>query len=94
MKVVDALDKEIEGFEEKVANWSALRPDLVVCLNPRENYILLHECGLHGIPTVGVVDTDADPTWVTYPIPANDDRFVVPLLCFVLEKESLLTFLV
>jgi small subunit ribosomal protein S2 len=52
-----------------------LRPDLVVCLNPLENYIMLHECGLYGIPTIGVIDTDANPTWVTYPIPANDDRF-------------------
>jgi ribosomal protein S2 len=24
------------------------------------------------------VDTNADPTWVTYPIPANNDRFVFP----------------
>ena len=52
----------------------ALKPDLVVCLNPLENYVLLHECGLYGIPTIGIIDTDADPTWVTYPIPANDDR--------------------
>jgi len=52
-----------------------LRPDLVVCLNPLENYTMLHECGLYGIPTIGVIDTDANPTWVTYPIPANDDRF-------------------
>jgi small subunit ribosomal protein S2 len=47
-----------------------------VCLNPLESYTMLHECGLNDIPTVGVIDTDADPTWVTYPIPANDDRFV------------------
>jgi small subunit ribosomal protein S2 len=76
VKVVDGLDKKVEGFEEKAAEWKALRPDLVVVLNPRENYILLHECGLNNIPTVGVIDTDADPTWVTYPVPANDDRFV------------------
>ena len=25
------------------------------------------------MPTIGVIDTDANPTWVTYPIPANDD---------------------
>ena len=76
VKAVDAGDKEVEGFEEKISDWKALRPDLVVCLNVRENYILLQECGLNGIPTIGVVDTDVDPTWVTYPVPANDDRFV------------------
>ncbi|TVY84929.1 Mitochondrial 37S ribosomal protein MRP4 [Lachnellula suecica] len=74
IKVVDKDDVDITyGFEEKVAEWKALKPDLVVCLNPLENYVLLHECGLNNIPTVGIVDTDADPTWVTYPIPANDD---------------------
>ncbi|KAH0283792.1 ribosomal protein S2, partial [Aureobasidium sp. EXF-3399] len=72
-KVVDENDKEIKGFEEQLEAKGALKPDLVVCLNPRENYVLLHECGLNNIPTIGVIDTDANPTWVTYPIPANDD---------------------
>jgi len=58
---------------EAPENPAPVRPDLVVCLNPLENYIVLHECGQYGIPTIGIIDTDADPTWVTYPIPANDD---------------------
>ena len=76
IRAVDVLDEPLEGFDDRIAEWKALKPDLVVCLNPLENYILLHECGLNNIPTIGVIDTDADPTWVTYPIPANDDRFV------------------
>ena len=75
VKVVDETDKEIHGFEEQLEAHGALKPDLVVCLNPTENYVLLHECGLNNIPTIGVIDTDANPTWVTYPIPANDDRY-------------------
>jgi small subunit ribosomal protein S2 len=74
MKVVNELDEEVPGFEEQLYNRPVLRPDLVVCLNPLENYVLLHECALNNIPTIGVIDTNADPTWVTYPIPANDDR--------------------
>ncbi|TVY45327.1 37S ribosomal protein MRP4, mitochondrial [Lachnellula subtilissima] len=74
IKVVDKDDVDItSGFEDKIGDWKALKPDLVVCMNPLENYIMLHECGLNNIPTIGVIDTDADPTWVTYPIPANDD---------------------
>jgi small subunit ribosomal protein S2 len=72
VKALDPLDQVIEqvqGAEERI-----LKPDLVVCLNPMENYVLLKECGQHGVPTIGIIDTDADPTWVTYPIPANDDR--------------------
>lgn len=79
-KVVDENDKEIKGFEEQLEAKGALKPDLVVCLNPLENYVLLHECGLNNIPTIGVIDTDANPTWVTYPIPANDDRYVFSVL--------------
>lgn len=60
--------------EEADVAGKTVKPDLVVCLNPLENYILLHECGLYAIPTIGIIDTDADPTWVSYPIPANDDR--------------------
>ena len=73
MKVVDELDREIKGYEEELRERQVLKPDLVVCLNPLENWVMLHECGLNTIPTIGIIDTDANPTWVTYPIPANDD---------------------
>ncbi len=77
LKVVDELDVEVtkQGgeLERKIAEAAAIKPDLVVVLNPLENWVCLHECGLVGVPTIGIVDTDADPTWVTYPIPANDD---------------------
>lgn len=72
-KVVNEKDEEIVGFQDQLEYKAAIKPDLVVCLNPLENYILLHECGLHNVPTIGIIDTDANPTWVTYPIPANDD---------------------
>ncbi|KAA6408855.1 MAG: ribosomal S2 [Lasallia pustulata] len=72
-KVVDEFDREIPGYTEQLLDRPALKPDLVVCLNPLENWVLLHECGLNHIPTIGIIDTDANPTWVTYPVPANDD---------------------
>ncbi|KAL9131020.1 MAG: hypothetical protein Q9175_006877 [Cornicularia normoerica] len=72
-KAVDELDREIKGFDEELRERQVLKPDLVICLNPLENWIMLHECGLSTIPTIGVIDTNANPTWVTYPIPANDD---------------------
>ncbi|KAH7325034.1 ribosomal protein S2, flavodoxin-like domain-containing protein [Stachybotrys elegans] len=73
VKVVDQKDKDLDGFETYKNAMRPLMPDLVVCLNPMENYTLLYECGLKDIPTIGVIDTNADPTWVTYTIPANDD---------------------
>ncbi|KAL9001088.1 MAG: hypothetical protein Q9188_005522 [Gyalolechia gomerana] len=73
MQVVDEFDRPIPGYEDQLLDRPSIKPDLVVCLNPLENWVMLHECGLHGIPTIGIIDTDANPTWVTYPIPANDD---------------------
>lgn len=79
-KVLDQFDNEVYGYEQALSERPVLKPDLVVCLNPLENYVLLQECGLNGIPTIGIIDTDADPSWVTYPIPANDDRCDASLL--------------
>ncbi|EED23878.1 40S ribosomal protein S2, putative [Talaromyces stipitatus ATCC 10500] len=73
IKVVNALDEELPDYKQYLTERPVLKPDLVICLNPIENEVLLHECGLNNIPTIGIIDTDADPTRVTYPIPANDD---------------------
>ena len=74
INVVNEHDEMLPGFDQHINGSRPLLPDLVVCLNPLENYTMLYECGLAGIPTIGVIDTDADPSWVTYTIPANDDR--------------------
>lgn len=88
-KVVNERDEEVPGFDEQLEKRASLRPDLVVCLNPMENYVLLHECALNNIPTIGVVDTNANPTWVTYPIPANDDSLrCVQLIAGVLGRAG------
>ena len=75
VKIVNAKDQELTQYAEALrqSSHATLRPDLVVCLNPLENEVCLHECGLYNVPTIGIVDTDVNPSWVTYPIPANDD---------------------
>jgi small subunit ribosomal protein S2 len=89
MQIVDGQDNAVSGMEEYLPDRAALKPDLVVCLNPQENYILLKECGQANIPTIGIVDTDTDPSWVTYSIPANDDSLrSVQLIAGVLGKAG------
>ncbi|KAK4652870.1 hypothetical protein QC762_503230 [Podospora pseudocomata] len=89
LKIVDERDRELEGFEEHLRDCRPVTPDLVVCLNPLENYALLRECALATVPTVGVIDTDADPSWVTYQIPANDDSLrSVALIAGVLGRAG------
>lgn len=74
IKIVDQNDDTLEGFDQHIMERRPLVPDLVVCFNPLENFVMLHECGLANVPTIGVIDTNTEPTWVTYAIPANDDR--------------------
>ncbi|KAF2214460.1 hypothetical protein CERZMDRAFT_14784, partial [Cercospora zeae-maydis SCOH1-5] len=91
-RVKNELDEDVTeryGFQDQLFAKAVIKPDLVVCLNPLENYVLLHECGLNNIPTMGIIDTDANPTWVTYPIPANDDSLrAVQFICGVLGRAG------
>ncbi|KAJ5947170.1 37S ribosomal protein mrp4 [Penicillium verhagenii] len=88
-QVVNAVDEPLLEFKQDLADRPSVKPDLVVCLNPLENVVLLHECGLNNVPTVGIVDTDADPTRLTYPIPANDDSLqAVGLIAGVLGRAG------
>ncbi|PHH69298.1 hypothetical protein CDD80_6841 [Ophiocordyceps camponoti-rufipedis] len=89
MKVVDHLDKKIPGFDNYLNVARPVLPALVVCLNPLENAVLLHECSLKHVPTIGIIDTDADPSWVTYPIPCNDDSLrAMSVICGALGRAG------
>lgn len=75
LHVVDEKDRPLPGFDGHLTERRPLMPELVVVLNPLENYTMLQECAQENIPTIGLIDTDADPTQVTYVIPGNDDRY-------------------
>jgi small subunit ribosomal protein S2 len=49
------------------------KPDLVIFLNPLQNLHAIRECAIMQIPTIGIIDSNADPRIVMYPIPANDE---------------------
>ncbi|KAK4215550.1 hypothetical protein QBC37DRAFT_312064 [Rhypophila decipiens] len=89
LQIVDEKDRPLDGFEKHLMDRRPVMPDLVVCLNPLENYTILKECGMANIPTIGIIDTDADPTWVTYQIPANDDSLrSVELIATILARAG------
>ncbi len=62
------LDKTFSGIKEMHR-----LPGLVFILDTKREHIAVRECQRLGIPSVGVVDTNADPDEVTYPVPGNDD---------------------
>ena len=91
VRAVNVLDQELEQYRDVLSErmHQVIRPDLVVCLNPLENEVCLHECGLFNVPTIGIIDTDANPAWVTYPVPANDDSLrSVGLVAGVLSQAA------
>ena len=49
------------------------RPDLVIVFNTTVDYLAVKEALAIGIPTIALLDTNADITDVNYPIVSNDD---------------------
>lgn len=69
-------------------------PDLVIFLNTLDNVFEQHraitECSRVLIPTVGIVDTNCFPNFITYPVPGNDDTpSSVELFCKLFKTAVL-----
>ncbi|KAL5269112.1 hypothetical protein ACHWQZ_G002817 [Mnemiopsis leidyi] len=67
---------ELGTFEQPDFSWfDKNKPDLVICSsvnNPLSQKLLLH-ANKHLVPSIGILDSDVDPTNLTYVIPGNDD---------------------
>ena len=50
-------------------------PQALLIIDPRREESALNECFKMGIPSVCIIDTDADPDRVDIAIPANDDAY-------------------
>nr|YP_009548741.1 ribosomal protein S2 [Cryptogramma acrostichoides]AYW15716.1 ribosomal protein S2 [Cryptogramma acrostichoides] len=62
-------------------------PDIAITTDQHEQSIALRECGILGIPTICVVDTDCNPDLVDVPIPGNDDAR--SSIRWILDKPAL-----
>jgi small subunit ribosomal protein S2 len=65
-------------FEKLNTNLGGIRkmkgvPDAVFVVDTAEEETAVREANKLGIPVIGIVDTNCDPTLVRYPIPGNDD---------------------
>jgi small subunit ribosomal protein S2 len=66
--------KKITRNLEGIRNMKQL-PGSVVVVDIRREYIAVSEAKKLGIPVIGIVDTDCDPTEVDIVIPGNDDAY-------------------
>lgn len=62
------LEKNLGGIK----NMTEL-PGIIFIIDTRKEGLAIAEAKKLGIPVVAVVDTNCDPTDITYPIPGNDD---------------------
>lgn len=73
---------EVQRFQEEIERMNHLyggikdlrgKPGLVYVTDVVTDHLAVKEAKRLGVPVVGVVDTNADPTGIDFPIPANDD---------------------
>ncbi len=64
----DKLERALGGIKEMGG-----QPDILFIIDTNKESIAVSEAKKLGIPVVAVVDSNSDPSGVTYPIPGNDD---------------------
>nr|QUE29352.1 ribosomal protein S2 [Erythrotrichia longistipitata] len=74
-KEASMLRKELEKLRKHlggIKNMNSL-PDVVIVVDQKKELTAIQECIKLGIPTICILDTNANPDLVEIPIPANDD---------------------
>ncbi|MBD98002.1 MAG: 30S ribosomal protein S2 [Candidatus Marinamargulisbacteria bacterium] len=64
--------EKLQGYLSGIKHMRGL-PDAIVVVDVVAEELAVKEAVKLGIPVIGIVDTNANPKLVTYPIPANDD---------------------
>ncbi len=84
------LRKKIQDLSVSLSGVENMRgkPDVLFVSDIVRDHIAVKEARTLGIPVVGIVDTNADPDQVDYPIPANDDAIKSLEYILGLAKEA------
>lgn len=86
------IDREIDRLEKFFGGMRSLTstPDVLFVIDTKREYSAVREAKAKNIPVVGIVDTNADPDGIDYPIPMNDDalRALDYILKLVVESIS------
>jgi small subunit ribosomal protein S2 len=74
-KEIGQWDKERQKLERAYGGVSLIKgkPDALFIIDSHFEDLAVREAAKMSVPTVAIVDTNADPNIIDYPIPANDD---------------------
>ena len=65
---LEKLERSLGGMRDM-----SQLPGALFIIDPRREHLAVLEAQRLGIPTIAMVDSNSDPTPITYPLPANDD---------------------
>ena len=65
---LEKLERSLGGMRDMTQ-----LPGAIFIIDPRREHLAVMEAERLGIPTIAMVDSNSDPTPITYPLPANDD---------------------
>lgn len=86
------IERDIAKLEKVFGGVTTLTkmPDYIFVVDTKEEGTAVLEAKRLGIPVIGIVDTNSDPTVIDFPIPANDDAVKsIELLVGFAEKAVL-----
>lgn len=74
-KEVGQWEKERQKLQSLYGGVSDMKkvPDALFVIDTHMEHLAVLEARRMGVPVVGIVDSNADPAIISYPIPANDD---------------------
>ena len=74
-KEIAILKKKKDRLENFLGGIKEMKklPDAIFVVDPTEEHNAVAEANKLGIPVFALIDTNADPDSITYPIPSNDD---------------------
>lgn len=91
-KHVFRLEKQRQKLEKNLGGIREMRkmPGALFIIDPSKERSAVLEANKLGLPVVGIVDTNCDPTGIDYPIPGNDDAIkAIRLFCSLIADSCM-----
>jgi small subunit ribosomal protein S2 len=81
----EKLERSLGGIKEMGG-----LPDILFIIDTNKEKLAVEEATKLGIPVIAVLDSNSDPTGVTFPIPGNDDAIrAITLYCDLIASAVL-----